>query len=166
MAVEWIKATDEVIDIARELIGQYHPSLEDASIGFLFRSEAPISNGKATYGKAKKISEADAIFMDYDFIIWLAQDMWDRLTPAQKTALVDHELCHCHLGDDDKPKILPHDIEEFNCILQRHGFWWPSSHITVEAIQHSLLPLGERRGKVEAVTITATRHFDIESEQV
>lgn len=33
MATEWIKATDELIDIAKELIDQYHPP----SPRFLYR---------------------------------------------------------------------------------------------------------------------------------
>lgn len=153
MATEWIKATDELIDIAKEVIDQYHPSLQDASIGFLFRSEAPNSNGKITLGMAKKVGPDLNVFMDYDFIIWVALDWWNRLRPEQKVALVDHELCHCHLDNDDKPKIKPHDVEEFNCILERHGFWWPSADETIQAVQFSLLPIERlKRGRVEAVS--------------
>lgn len=98
------------------------------------------------------------MFMDYDFVIWVALDWWNRFKPEQKVALVDHELCHCYIDADDKPKILPHDVEEFNCILERHGLWWPNADVTAKAIQYSLLPLDNirleriRRGRVEAIS--------------
>jgi hypothetical protein len=48
-------------------------------------------------------------------------------------ALVDHELCHAWaLADQDedndeadpvKLSLRPHDLEEFSCIVRRHGMW-------------------------------------------
>ena len=153
MATEWSKATPELLDIATELIDLYHPHLQDASIGFLFRSEAPKSNGHVTLGKAKKISADMNMFMDYDFVIWVALDWWDRLKPGQKVALVDHELHHCWMDAEGKPSMRPHDVEEFNAIIERHGFWWPTAEETMQAIQGSLLPVERtKRGRVEAVS--------------
>lgn len=155
MAVEWYEASDDVVMLAEQIINEHHPHLLDAKIGFLFRSEAPVSNGRITYGMCKKLGKDMQVYLDYDFIIWLAYDKWMGLSDKQRRALVDHELCHAGMTGEaqDKPAILPHDIEEFNCILKRHGFWWPLGDLTVDAIQPHLPLELERRGKVSAVNI-------------
>lgn len=149
--VEWKEAPDSIIQMAQGIIGAYHPWLEDAAIGFIMRSEAPVSNGKKTLGKARKVTDEQRVFMDFDFVIWIAEDEWGSLDVNQRRALIDHELCHCHMANDGKTKIRPHDIEEFNCILERYGFWWPNAETTVDAVQASIP--GVRSGKVEAVPI-------------
>jgi hypothetical protein len=155
MAAEYTPAPDFVIEIAQELVDQYHPWLQDTSIGFLMRSEAPQSNGQITYGQASKVKpELRALGVDYDFLIWLAHDQFVNLSARQRVALIDHELCHCVVVDG-KAKIRPHDVTEFNCIIERHGFWWPSAEATIVAIQPHL-PLEQgRRGRVEAVDMGA-----------
>jgi hypothetical protein len=131
----WAKASDDVIETAQGLIEQYHPWLKEARIGFLFREEAPVSNGRITFGKAKKVSDQDKTLLDLDFIIWLAEDEFSRMTGSQRRALIDHELCHCYMDNDGKITMRKHDVEEFHCILERHGFWWPGSTTTAEAAQ-------------------------------
>lgn len=156
MTVEWFHAPKEIIKMAESIIAQYHPHLLDCSIGFIMRSEAPISNGKVTLGKARKVSAEQRVHIDFDFIIWLADDWWhNHLNDAQRTALLDHELCHCRLDDDEKLWIAPHDVEEFNCIIERHGFWWPASAETAQAVQATLLELPKRNGRVAAVEVSA-----------
>jgi hypothetical protein len=123
MATEWTEAPATVIDIAKEIIRDHHPSLEEARIGFLFRDIAPVSGGQATWGQASKVSPKLRPFMDLDFIIWLAKDIWITLVDYQQRALIDHELCHCYLDMDASAKIRGHDVEEFVEIVKRHGFW-------------------------------------------
>jgi hypothetical protein len=116
-------ADSYVIEIAQKLVDEYHDNLRDAQIAFVFRDEAPISHGRATLGMTKKVSDIHRVLIDFDFIIWLAQDEWDRLTPAQHKALIDHQLCHCGGNSDDGFELLPHDIEEFTAVVERHGLW-------------------------------------------
>lgn len=151
MAAEWEEAPAEVVEIAEKLIALYHPDLTDASIGLLFRSEAPVSNGKITYGQCKKVGKDVAVFLDYDFLIWFAADSWGGLSERQREALVDHELCHAAFKADHSPYIRPHDFEEFDCIIERHGFWRPNGDRTVIAVQRAFPLDGAKRGKVEAV---------------
>ena len=56
MATEWRKAPDHVLDIVRRLIDLYHEPLKDARIGVIMRSEAPVTGGRITYGKAERVS--------------------------------------------------------------------------------------------------------------
>jgi hypothetical protein len=126
MATEWERVPSAVVKLAEELIYEHHPNLLSARIGILFRSEAPVSGGKRTLGQASTVNAKwkPLLREEYDFIIWLAADAWlGELTDHQRRALLDHELYHCHLNNEDKAEIRPHDIEEFAEIIQRYGFW-------------------------------------------
>lgn len=157
MSVEWREAPQEVIDIAGRIIQQYHPHLEDASIGFIMRSEAPRSGGKITLGKARKVPADQQVHLDFDFIIWLAEDVWDRLSRRQREALIDHELSHCKF-DGFVASIKPHDVEEFTHIIERYGFWWPSSDAFEAAVQQAL-PLERQPGGVRSVAVEAAKRL-------
>jgi hypothetical protein len=137
MAVEWTKAPQIILELAERIIEQYHPHLKDARIAFIMRSEAPITNGSVTYGKCKKVSPESQLFMDFDYVIWLALDRWITLSPKQKEALVDHELSHCQ-WDGLTAKLKGHDVEEFAHIIERYGFWWPQSDQFEAAVQAAL----------------------------
>lgn len=137
MAVEWTSAPQHIIDLAKRIIREHHPKLADARIAFIMRSEAPTSNGKTTYGKAKKVSAELQVHINYDFIIWLAADEYRSLTQLQREALIDHELSHCH-WDGLNASMRPHDVEEFSHIIERYGFWWPGSKDFEKAVQQTL----------------------------
>ena len=149
MPNKYHQPTSDVIELVESVMARYHEHLEDANIGILFRDEAPESDGHFTLGMAKKVTdEMRAAGLNYHFIIWFAEDWWERLDARQREALVDHELMHC-MWDGEKCKIRQHDFEEFNEIIVRHGFWRPGGHDTKQAVQQAL-PLA-RFGKVEAV---------------
>lgn len=154
MAASFRTASADVIKIAKDLIGKYHTHLIYARIGFLFRSEAPVSGGKVTLGKAKLVTAEMKVYADYDFLIWLAKDRYDLMTEEQRTALIDHELCHCLYDDvEEKASLRGHDLEEFNCILQRYGFWWRGAEMTAQAVQGHLFSFNLERGVIEAATV-------------
>lgn len=137
MAVEWFRAEKPVLDMAQRIIAEYHPRLADARILFIMRSEAPVSNGRVTYGKAKKVSAELQVHVDADFIIWFAKDQWLYLRAEQREALMDHELSHCQ-WDGLTASMRPHDVEEFTHIIERHGFWWPYPKPFIKAVQAAL----------------------------
>lgn len=126
MPATWMKVDEDVIELCEELIDAYHPWLRDMRIGLIFRSEASNSRGKQVWGKAAKVDgKTNALLPEdekLDFLIWLAKDIWDRLPDEHKRALLDHELCHCGVGDNG-PMMVSHDLEEFTCIVERHGLW-------------------------------------------
>jgi hypothetical protein len=152
MAVEWTEARQSVIDLAERLIDKHHPHLKDARLAIIMRSEAPVSGGLVTYGKARKVSAEQQVHIPYDFIIWLALDRWDSfLSPLQREALLDHELSHCQ-WDGFTASIRGHDVEEFNHIIERYGFWWPQSDTFAVAVQQALPIPKEREGGVGTIS--------------
>lgn len=122
MAVEWDLADDHLLEMAKSIIRDHHPLLLEAKVGFMYRSEAQKSSGRYVLGHAKKVSEDMKVFLDFDFIIWIAQANFQRMEIDQQRALVDHELCHCIMGPNGWA-IRHHDFEDFIQIIQRHGMW-------------------------------------------
>jgi hypothetical protein len=148
----YYKAGDDVLEVVKDMIESHHEELLDANIGVLMRDEAPTPNGVATYSKVRKVSDEERALqrIPYDFVIWFAQDVWDTLTPNQRRAAVDHELCHCCYGNGERA-IVKHDIEEFLCVIQRHGFWRPGIGNTTERVIQQRLSFVEALGSVRAV---------------
>jgi hypothetical protein len=142
MATVYEKADESVIELVNDVIAAFHIDLFRARIGVLMREKAPASGGMVTLGKARKVSGEQKVLMPYDFVIWFAADWWEQLDYKQRRALIDHELTHCQMSGDGECFIRKHDFEEFNCIIERHGFWRPSrfrlSTNTQRAIQRGL----------------------------
>ena len=103
-------------------------------------------------GEARKVSDREKVHIPYDFIIWLAADKWLELTPSQRIALVDHELEHCQ-WDGLSASIRLHDLEEFSCILERHGYWWPHAYQVAEIAKQATLWEPDGEGGVSAVRV-------------
>lgn len=154
--MSYSKPEEDVIEIVNDVIAAHHHGLFQANIGILMRDKAPVSAGMATLGKARKVSDEQKAMMrlsgkePFDFVIWFAFDYWEQLDFKQRRALADHELCHCLISDDGEFSIRKHDIEEFHCIIERHGFWRPGGQSTERAVQRGLgLDLG--RGVVAGI---------------
>lgn len=124
--------------IMDDLIGTHHMHLAEAKIALAWRMEwAEDADKRLTLGQAKKGSDLDRELHDYDFVILLNHEAWNRagFDEQQREALIDHELCHCQvsLSDDGEPRedeygrtvwrIRKHDIEEFKDVVARHGLY-------------------------------------------
>lgn len=150
----------EVKAIAESLIPKYHQHIIDFNVDvrYYFVSKTPKYKGKEVWGSCRKISNLNARLATDNpdgepfFVITISQDVWDLLPHDKRVALVDHELCHAMAmvkqADDeadadvdseieqDNPVTLsvkPHDLEEFACIVRRHGLWREDIEEFVEA---------------------------------
>lgn len=152
MAAEYFQASSSIVALMEEVVEQHHPDLAEARIGVLMRDVAPRSQGRRVFGKAKKVGPELKVLLPHDFIIWFAQDVWEELDHIQRRALVDHELCHCTI-DNEKAKMKSHDLNEFLCIFERYGFWWPQSE-EAERVFQAQLGLGEvTKARIEALSV-------------
>lgn len=125
--IEYWKA-EEPEEIAKVLVPKFHSHLATAKLAFLFRTKARANGTKIVLGTASRMSDKLKALADFNFIIEIGYDEWRGLDSLQKTALVDHELCHCAGEEDEqngemKWKVAPHDVEEFREIVGRYGFW-------------------------------------------
>ncbi len=121
-----------------QCIEKWHPDLVEASVNVAIawkKSLRADKDGKMVLGKAKKTSDLEREFKEYDAVVFLNSDTWDTLTEAQWLALIDHELCHLTVDKDEngKPKedengrpcvrLRRHDLEEFRDVVRRHGMY-------------------------------------------
>lgn len=114
--------------IAVELIPKYHTHLVNAKIGYLFRNKPIKKGGKIVLATAEKCSTKSRYLTGYDFLLVVNYENWNNLTDKQKYAVIDHELCHMHIDDDEtgesedpKYSIIAHDCDEFYAVISRHG---------------------------------------------
>lgn len=159
----WERASLEVIDIAERLIDNYHQRLHAVRIGFLFRESASLSKGMLVLGGAQLVPARLKPYMDYDFMIWLALEEFNHLESEQREALIDHQLCHCGVDEDDKLYLVGHNVEEFSIILNRYGFWNSSLLNVKKAFQLEMFTGLE---KVEIEYIKAGRVDAVDPEKM
>jgi hypothetical protein len=141
MPAEWAQAPQSIIDLARKIIRDHHPDLEDAGIGFLLRSEASTSQGRTVWAKAGKVDAKlkpylETVYGEMHFVIWIAADVWAALNEEQRRALIDHELCHLRF-ENGEPSLVGHDFEEFTCIVERYGLWNHALLGSANAFRHA-----------------------------
>lgn len=139
---------EEVKSIAEDLIPKYHRHLIGVRIDCLFSEEVSSRGGKEVWGSMRKVTslaaylgaeksdQAHGINNPF-FVLTIAQPVWDKLENKDRVALVDHELCHGAVEVDDmgesKLSTACHDVEEFRCIIERHGLWRPDVKKFVES---------------------------------
>ena len=119
---------EDVVRLGDEVRNKWHEDLEEAEIAYVFIPHAPTAGGRTRLGSAHKESAVHKLVSHADFIIVLSKDLWLLLDEAQRTALLDHEMCHCvpKLDDDGLRvgwELRKHDVEEFNEVIGRHGLW-------------------------------------------
>lgn len=126
----------EAEQIAESIIPQYHPHLVGVKICYLLKitpppkkkkkadNEASKPKKKITMAYTKKVSAQTNVIgdKDYTFLIVFDYNVWQNISDAGRLALVDHELCHCGMSEEGE-YLIPHDVEEFKAVIDRHGFW-------------------------------------------
>ena len=145
---EFTLATGLAIEIVQQMVREHHENLKLAKIGVIFRDTAQKSGGNEVWASAAKAdAKTNALLegagMDtIDFLLTIAENVWDKLEMDQRRALIDHELCHC-AGFEGKWQMRGHDFEEFTVIVERWGFWRPSLFRATPALKKALqLDLG------------------------
>lgn len=124
----------EVEEIARKLIREHHRHLTNVEIKYVFSDKPMRRGGKETWATARKVGSLAAFLAGQDaddeqgtfFVITVTEPIWNLLSPEKRTALIDHELCHCWVDlDSEEPKLVlvGHDLEEFVQVIARHGLW-------------------------------------------
>jgi hypothetical protein len=126
--------------IANALIGAFHTHLVNARIEYLFRENLE-RRGRVRLGVASRAAGKLSYLAEVDFVIEFNWTYWAKLTPPQRIALVDHELCHCSRDDDGNWTMRSHDVEEFSEIVSRWGLWTPDLRIFNSALKNAQVDL-------------------------
>jgi hypothetical protein len=113
---------DQVRAIGTVLVQTIHKHLAEARIRFLF-VEGMERPDRIILGKCARSQPIVSFLAGVDFVITVNWEAYGTLTPEQRIALIDHELCHAGINEKGKWVVLSHDIEEFRPIIRRWGFW-------------------------------------------
>jgi hypothetical protein len=98
------KEAPEVREIAEDLIRTVHPRLELAHINYAFRLRRRAARLDANRRDDYDAAACAHLLTDeerylsgcnWDFLVWVWQDIWDAETPHWRRYVVDHELSHC-----------------------------------------------------------------------
>ena len=159
----------EAFAIGWDLIKARHKYLisMDIRVEFIFLKNAPIKNGNEVWGRAKKVTGLNAWLATEDkeetpipkpfFVLEFSYYIWKKLTPEQRVALVEHELCHCTVKEG-KPSMRGHDHEEFIGIIKIHGLWTETPKKMIEAGKES-----ERNPLFQETIISESYEEDFEN---
>lgn len=130
------KCSGDVYSLMSELINEYHPHLRNAKIECLFTDKGRKRAGKLIVATCEAVNATYNYLTDIDFIITIFDKAWDQLADKEKQYILDHELCHAFVGENKhgEPvyKVVPHDLEEFNEIVERYGLMQRDLNIVVE----------------------------------
>jgi len=126
---------ETVREMAKGIIAKHHSHLANCNIAYLYTNKPMARRGKIAIATAEKCSpKAKALTLynhpddePFDFVVTVSYGAWNRLTDKQKLAVLDHELTHCFVEENEEGevlhKILGHDFEDFHAILSRHGLY-------------------------------------------
>jgi predicted metallopeptidase len=76
------------------------------------------------FGECRKVPAFCQAFMPYDFIIVFYSPNTILLPPSALETLMYHELLHIGLKPSGELYLRPHDIEEFDAIIDQYGLRW------------------------------------------
>lgn len=126
MAKEYSKA-ESVEQIAAGLIPNSHPDLAQARMMYVFVDKASTKGGVEQIGKTKKLSGLTEWALEKDFVIEVALNRYNELSPEQRNALIDSLLERCQGEEQEdgsmKWSVREPEVQEFASILERHGAW-------------------------------------------
>jgi hypothetical protein len=115
------------LDCDEDLVSVFMEVLEDRFVMYgnlkfklVFDSKKRVSKGKIKLAsievandKLKYFSKDDVAIEGYDYVIIIDRNAWDLATDTSKRKLISHELRHVLIDENDKCKIVDHDISDF-----------------------------------------------------
>jgi len=99
----------------------------DIKVAYLESDEEKKKNYKHVLGDCTKVDEKYKWCCKYDFFITIYKPNILELNDDQIEILILHELHHIGVdenGEEPKYYVVPHDVEEFDTIIERYGLHW------------------------------------------
>lgn len=131
MSDPW-KAGPEVYTTVQTLIANNFPLLAgmDDEILVVFKEKAAVNGDLAITGKTAKASNLLGLVSEkaYKFVITLAADEWQKMSDAQREALLFHHLCGCRAEENPedgsvKTSVRIPDVSFYREEVEKYGFW-------------------------------------------
>lgn len=126
--------SDSYSELASPIIKEKRPDILDSgiSIGFVSSMKKKTrGKTKLVLGECKKISELQKLFCPYDFLIIIYEQNCEGLNNEQMKILIWHELEHIGIDNKGEHFLKPHDVEDFDKIIDEHGLHWANDTIEI-----------------------------------
>jgi len=114
------EGSDKFIELFFEVIEKDFQEYEQLNIKLLFDIKKKVTKGELTLGNIEipnekvKYFSKDKIATDgYDYILIINKVAFDLATDTDRKRLIAHELQHIFIDDKGTPKIIDHDIKDF-----------------------------------------------------
>lgn len=121
---EYARIGQDLIDTEPSLV---HIKKSQATIVYLSSEHEKKSGGKIVCGECEKVPQKWKWAVPCDFTITIYEPNVERFTDEQMRILIFHELLHVAItkdGNKESYSVNPHDIEDFNEIIDRFGLDW------------------------------------------
>lgn len=132
------EADEELLELARDVIEKFHPRLLEVRFGFAFRSEALTRKGFSVLASTSLVSSRVRVHLEFDYLVWVALPEWEKMDLERRTAVLDHEFCHCAQNVRGDWILCDHDVQEFVAVIERHGLWTYNLERLGRAVQECL----------------------------
>lgn len=125
-------APPAVTMVIARLITGFFPQLATARLLLAIR-EHVVEAGTGMVSVAGAGINPDAGAADFEYLVWVAWDVWQVINDGDREALLFHELIHCDRDEAGKPVMRPHDAGVFNEEIARYGAWWTDARLAYKA---------------------------------
>ena len=116
----FVDITDDVIEVFLNVMEDRFPNLIQLKIKFVFDTKRRVKQGEMVLASTELASEKIKYFSKdniavegYDVVIILDMKAWELASDKDKARIMSHELRHVFIDENDKLKLLPHDISDF-----------------------------------------------------
>ncbi len=147
-------AAEKLEDQIDVLVDKHYPHLQNFLIRLCMVPKSWKRSGRVVLAQARASSVRERVLFGIHGWIEIAEEIWEADPPVLslelQEAILDHELSHFEVKETPVEDVLklvtvPHDIEDFLAVIQRHGLYRD------ELIELGIVLQGQLLGVVEAV---------------
>jgi hypothetical protein len=114
-------ADDNLVEVYLKIAEERFPNTcANLNIKLMFDTKKRVGRGKLILAsvevaseKIKYFTKNDINIVGVDYVIIVDKKAWELANDKDKNRLISHELRHIFVDENDKRKLLPHDIEDF-----------------------------------------------------
>jgi len=114
-------ADESLVEVYLKVAEERFPNTcANLNIKLMFDTKKRVSKGKLCLASVEIANEKIKYFTKhevevggYDYILIVDRKAWELASEKNRIRLISHELRHVFVDENDKRKLLPHDIEDF-----------------------------------------------------
>lgn len=115
-------ASENLVEVYLKVAEDRFPNTcANLNIKLMFDTKRRVSRGKLILASVEVASEKIKYFTKHevdigdgvDYIMTVDKKAWELANDADKVRMISHELRHVFIDENDRRKLLPHDIEDF-----------------------------------------------------